>query len=370
MENKMKSVYKILTVFLFLVLILPESGFSERPLMRQDLRALSMGGAYSAFATGTSALYYNPAMLNTTKFHMDLAAVQILANKRAENLASFIFENQDKFENFDSLSTEDANQFLQGIDSFDDRYIGFGVSPIVGLTFPHFGVAAYGNLHPSVKLDKGIYVPRIYMKGHLDAVVAAGLGFRLPLPLKTVYAGVTGKYIQRYELDEVKINATEIQNISDMATTMLDTLREPSTGIAFDLGLLVPFTNRLDLGVTLQDIGSVGDEKLPTSWNAGFAYYLKREKGPFVKSLVITGDIRDAFNAAGNSLFNHLHFGTELRIPLFSLRAGINQGYATFGAGFRLLLFQLDYAYVGEEFGQAPGWQPEFTHMAQLRVGF
>lgn len=366
----MKLLHKLLLTFLVAALIIPATSFGQRPVYRQDLRAMAMGGTYSAFGTGTSVLFFNPALLNNAGFHMDLASVQLLANKRAQNLAQFVLDNQDKFENFDSLSTEDANQFLSDVDSFDDRYVGFGVSPTVGLTFPHFGVGAYGDVSPAVRLDKGIYVPRIYMKGHVDAVVGAGIGFGIPLPGKKLLAGITGKYIQRYELEEFKINASEIGNMEDIATTMLDTLQDPSTGIAFDFGVLLPMSNKLDIGVTLQDVGSVGNTTLPTRWNAGFAYYLKRDKGPFVKRFVVTGDFRDAFNTEGTSLFNHLHLGAELKIPVFRFRAGINQGYVTYGAGLQFLFFHIDYAYVGEEFGQAPGWQPEFNHMAQLRIGF
>ena len=54
-----------------------------------------------------------------------------------------------------------------------------------------------------------------------------------------------------------------------------------------------------------------------------------------------------------------VHLGTEISLPLIDLRAGINQGYTTYGAGFDFFLFKVDAAYYKEELGVYPGQTPD-----------
>jgi hypothetical protein len=54
-----------------------------------------------------------------------------------------------------------------------------------------------------------------------------------------------------------------------------------------------------------------------------------------------------------------LHLGTEVRLMRFlALRAGLNQGYLTFGGGLRLPLLDLNAAFFTREMGRHLGDQP------------
>jgi hypothetical protein len=50
-----------------------------------------------------------------------------------------------------------------------------------------------------------------------------------------------------------------------------------------------------------------------------------------------------------------IHLGTELSLPIIDLRAGINQGYMTYGIGINLLVFRIDAATYTEELGAYTG---------------
>jgi hypothetical protein len=74
---------------------------------------------------------------------------------------------------------------------------------------------------------------------------------------------------------------------------------------------------------------------------------------------------------ADSDTAKRLHTGAELKFPaVFSLRAGLNQGYVTAGATIDLRILKLAYAYSIEEVGAFAGQTPDRRHVAQLSLGF
>jgi len=65
-----------------------------------------------------------------------------------------------------------------------------------------------------------------------------------------------------------------------------------------------------------------------------------------------------------------VHFGGELRFPLFSFYAGMNQLQATFGAGLDLGLFKFMYASYAEELGAGSGQDSERRHLLHFSFKF
>jgi hypothetical protein len=54
-----------------------------------------------------------------------------------------------------------------------------------------------------------------------------------------------------------------------------------------------------------------------------------------------------------------IHMGAEISLPLVDLRFGVSQGYATYGLGLNLWLFNLDIAQYTVEEGAYPGQTPD-----------
>ena len=52
-----------------------------------------------------------------------------------------------------------------------------------------------------------------------------------------------------------------------------------------------------------------------------------------------------------------LHLGMEMSLPLLDVRAGLNQGYFSYGAGINLGVFRIDAAQYGVEIGEKLGQQ-------------
>jgi len=366
-----RLIYIMTAVMVVFAVVLVDSAVAQRPVYRKSIRAMGMGNAYTALASGTSALSYNPAGLSKSDFNLEILALQGAINQRFIDVTNFVTDNLESFQDFESLSDDEASQFLDDMAPFDDRYIGLRVGPQIALTMFNFGISVYGDLKPDLRLGKGIYVPRISTKGYMDAVASLGYGRSFEVPgVKTLHAGVAAKYITRYEVSELRLQAQTVQNTDEFAETFLDTLPDPQNGMAFDIGFMFSPLTDLDVGVNIMDLGSVGGESLPMHFNIGGAYFISQvAELPVINSAIVTADIRDFFNSDGVSLFHRLHFGAEIGIPMVQVRTGLNQGYVTAGFGIDLFILTLDYAYFGQEMGDHLGWEPEFSHVLQLGIG-
>lgn len=67
----------------------------------------------------------------------------------------------------------------------------------------------------------------------------------------------------------------------------------------------------------------------------------------------------------------HLNIGAQAQLArILALRVGLNQGYASLGAGLKLGPLALDYAFYAFEQGRKPGEDPSWQHLAAMRLVF
>jgi hypothetical protein len=72
-----------------------------------------------------------------------------------------------------------------------------------------------------------------------------------------------------------------------------------------------------------------------------------------------------------DGVLTKVHAGAELKFFKFiALRAGMNQGYLTMGAGIDLILFELDAALFTQEVGSFPGDKARSGISLQAAVRF
>ena len=98
---------------------------------------------------------------------------------------------------------------------------------------------------------------------------------------------------------------------------------------------------------------------------------------PTFHHLIVALDYVDMFKnySEDSDIGKRLRFGGEL--CLFSkkaigamIRAGLYQGYATFGADLRLSIVTLSYVTYAEEIGAYAGQDDDRRHLAMLNVGW
>jgi hypothetical protein len=122
---------------------------------------------------------------------------------------------------------------------------------------------------------------------------------------------------------------------------------------------------------------------IPPDLSIGAAWWLPTNIPFLFEDFVIAYDLSDIiwnYPSRGEGQFPNLwdglwmktHIGTEFKIlgKRLSLRAGINQGYPTLGAGLNLWILNVDYAFSGFERGLFPGADPIFKHLVNVSVGW
>ena len=127
------------------------------------------------------------------------------------------------------------------------------------------------------------------------------------------------------------------------------------SGFGFDAGAMVTIPVLLEptfgatiLNISDTDLGDAGE--LPQQVNLGVSI---SHSFSWV-TLVGAADWVDVTDDVGadDDLYKRLHFGLEGRLAkILSLRAGLNQGYGTFGATLDFKALKLDYATYAEEIG-------------------
>ncbi|MBD3232354.1 MAG: hypothetical protein GF315_01375 [candidate division Zixibacteria bacterium] len=362
-----------ITLTLILIIGIVASANAEQTFspFRHDIYALGMGDAFVASGENANAFLYNPALLSKIRGIKVAVDAQLYVNREFKTVVDYMYDNQDHFENWDDLSPTERDELVTGMQDFDDRWVAVGGSPALSVVLPMgVGFALYNNASMKVRLDRGIFEPKGYADLYNDMVFAGGYS-RQVMPKLSV--GGNLKYISRRVSGEVKLLASEFGKADDIFEEVEDSLESSKSGFGLDVGGLYTLTPNIDLGASIIDlIGTVDGDKTPVYFRVGGAYHYSGGfvTNSFLREVVLACDIDDMFNQDGDHLFNKMHLGADFRMPIVSFRFGFNQGYPGLGVGFNFKFVKLDYAYVGNELGSAPGRESNYSHYAQLAFGW
>jgi len=199
----------------------------------RDIRALGMGGTGVTTMRGFAATMYNPACLVHTNFDLDVVSFQGTVGKDVTDLVRFFDDNQDIFDNWDTATREQRDQLLEGMTTFDDNWMGFGIYPQVGFVTNGLALGVYGAANVEFRADKGIIDPRVYMRGVADYVLTVAYARELPIDIvpHRLYVGASVKVIRRYQATSIKLSASDLD-----IEQAYDTLVEQSlSGFGLDL---------------------------------------------------------------------------------------------------------------------------------------
>lgn len=310
--------------------------------------SLGMGGVYTPFPREGDIPTANPAYLSHVR-SVSLEALNI----------EFKAPGLDDIENIQNLppadSVDDLNGFL-GVpiqSGFDVRFSMVG---------PYVGLSGYSNYHLRTYLTNPL-VPEWYVQYMND------FGFTLAMAKDVgpdLSAGLALKRIQRTG-GENTFGFDSIQNYIDTgdSSAILNQLDDTGIGYGLDLALLyrpegdsAPIATVVwkDVGVTTFQTSS-GSDKPPAIRDnliLGLGYIWDGPgmdmKAGFEYRHILTTKVQ---------FEKKLHAGVEVSLPLVDLRAGLAQGYMTYGLGVDLFIFRLELAQFTEEFGAYPGQTPE-----------
>ncbi|MFO7848704.1 MAG: hypothetical protein R6V67_01980 [Spirochaetia bacterium] len=396
---------KLIFILLIMVVVLP-AAFAET---RDDFffapvspRIMGQGNSFTAVADGYESLFTNPAGFARSGGSFTLLSATgspYIPLEKMEDFTGFMGDVSNLDPENDSMS-----DILSPIDSLL-RENGIGGNASAGMGF------VGKNIGLGVILDSDLYgrarrdtLLSTRMKGHATVGGVAGLAFPFHFGDTTLYAGGDLRYMYRMRSRDLTMKDVLEMSAADSGGTQEEPEVELLVGdtFAMDLGLIAergPFT----LGLSVRDflgtefsyeIATANDMEtrseltendpeyiIPMSVNLGASYRpdlggLSRIIDPMFhaeyKHVFYQDSVyeRNEGYKSTPSFWNHVHMGTEVKLLNFlKLRAGLNQGYPTVGAGLKLLFLDMNMSFFSREVGDYPGDEQNsgFTLEAALR---
>jgi len=318
-----------------------------------SVRAQGMGGVLYTTGLYEDNWYGNPARVaDNPEWRIDIFGLMVeTTSETIENLED-LFGEGDTFQQISETAGENIHARLQG------RFLRFYIpNDSISLAVGFLQSLQSDNLlRNSFNTDLLTVYDQSFnlsaAKKFLDNRLGIGLSTRINYRLSSD-GGFTLHDLIRGE------SASPLQNGGDDVFVDFDlgaTYTFPNRWKDFEFTTALAMNNlagsRLRLGAHL-----LGSEGTPLDQKRSLSLGVSATRSSVWKfeKLILGMEITDIGNGNNGSLFKHLHLGSEAAWRFLRFRAGIHQGYLTFGLGLALNVFTLDFASYGEELGQSVG---------------
>jgi hypothetical protein len=325
-------------------------------------RAYGMGGAYIPIIEDEEALFFNPAGISRNGGIFWTVADPGVGISGVEAL--------DSLTGLQGSSTD----FAAALNDLYGKPVWIGGSAKSSVMLPFFAAAYFYDVDISF-IAQNPSSPTLETNYITDTGYAIGTGFSMAGIFEM---GFAARYITRTG-DRITFGAADIATIVGGGSTdvIFDEFEKTGTGYAFDMGmnLTIPSPVKPTFSFVWKNIGNTsfradaGEPKPPTipqemSIGAALGVHL-----PFVHLIPVL-EYR-FLNDSEMDLGQKLHLGVELGLPLIDLRAGLYQGYFSYGVGLDLGFISIDLANWSSELGGYAGQFESNRYMLQLalRIG-
>lgn len=306
-------------------------------------RSLAMGGTYISFVRGADALFHNPAALARVEgFDFIVAQVQGAYSKDAKR---FVDQAQN---NGAPITLADLNKFY-GLNSFAD------ITARSGFVMPYFGVGFYSSNYILESFNNPPFPT-------FNATFISDYGYFIAgaIPIgPQASLGISGRHVKRWGGNK-DISINDLVGSTDQAV-LENSFQDKGTGNAIDISAMYTLPTKLNTTVAAvwKDLGrttfsqTAGIQAPPSqAENLMFGVSLQHD----LSVVSWTHAMEYKFVTTPNEDFSKkIHLGTEASIGFVDLRAGLNQGYLTYGAGIDLWFIQADAAFYTSELADAAG---------------
>lgn len=317
-------------------------------------RSAAMGGTSIAFVRGPDALFSNPAALTKVEgFNFNLVTANATISKNAIDLAS-------------TLQTTGASFTATDLDNLYGKQIFTDVSLQGGLVIPYFGIGAY-SYNTVTQTFSNPSFPRYNVDLVSDYGYIIGGAFELS---KNLSFGVTGRHVKRWSGNE-DLLVTDLLGSSPQ-DIIEQQLSDKGKGNAMDVAMLATFDNpwNTSVAVVWRDLGNT---KFSTTSGSGperqednLIFGLSSQKN--LGLMTWTNAFEYKFIRNSGDITKKLHFGTEVALGLFDLRAGYGQGYLSYGAAFDISFLRAEVASYTNELGANAGQSPSDRYQASISL--
>ena len=350
-----KSIRNGLAVAALGLLTLAQPAQAEQfPSYYQGTRALGMGGAFTAVADDSGALFYNPAGLRQLEgMSLDLINLEVETSKSTFDLV-------------DDLEAAQGGTEAQAADLIRanvGKHFRERINTTPNVATSRFGFAILGQATADGDF-RNMQNPVVDLTAMVDVGASASVAHSVGANLDV---GATGKYVRRKAV-------TKTFTALDIASSQFDPfdgMNGWETDTAFDLGAMyhlrgLPFSPTVAataLNLTDLDFGPAG--VIPASYNVGIALHPK--VGPL--GLTLAADFVDVTkNLVGDEdPKKRTNLGAEVALwDFLAVRAGVHQSYFSAGATLNVWVLKLDLATYAEELGAYGGQREDRRYIARL----
>lgn len=336
--------------------------------VRYSTRALGMGGAMLLSAGPIEAGYFNPgALTQNTGLHIYVPMLQIAGDEDFFNLAKFIKNNSSKFSTsgYNALTNPERNLFLADLNKYVNKWHAFTLDPMIGLQIGSLSVSAYSVARMSFVADaQGTPAAPPSIKAHLysDLVVNGALGMQFG---PFLHGGVGVRYLRRNRTDPanpITISSDDMEGVDNLAKSVWDKenfFGDPITGFQVDVGGMLTLTRAFAVGGVIRGLLSSMDDvendpafaeeyKIKPVISGGVRVKpLELMMGiplVIIRDITIEADIQNLTNVGGEEFVEKIQLGAEVKLPIVALRAGLDRGQLSLGAGIHFFVVDLSVA--------------------------
>lgn len=381
--------------FICLSLVLASPAFAQDPTSREypylykSPRAMGMGGAYTAVGGRTDTLFYNPAGLSNIPEDKGWDTGLLHLNAEAGRNSLDFYDDLDKAINVgdvngDGFTDDDQQRAVNDVLAQyqgENLHLRFADLTSMGKNFSGFavGIAAIGSGRFDGIAHQGLSADG-FLELNSDITYGAMTGFSIGIA-ENLFAGITVKALQRESIIH-KFTARElVEHQDNLNNYIMEDLRKKGSAAGFDAGLIWRFAAdswwRPSAGLSALNIGDLdfGDAgAIPMTVNAGIAVNPRISS---FRSLIIAADYVDILEnfSQDKDIAKRIRYGAELqlfdKLPVeMAVRAGMYEGYPTFGADLRLLIFTMSYTMYSEEVGAYSGQDRDKRQLLTFNIGW
>ncbi len=354
---------KFLLGLSFLLLSIATNVQAEFSYLGRSAEASLMGDAYTAVADDENTLFYNPAALSrhsgvSLKFiNPDFELPDVLD----KNVKKMKFGLDGRFEDFPKTA-EGITERVLGIPVF------FQVGGTPTVKMQHFAFSLFANNKTSMVLENAIY-PNLNIDYRYDRGFIMGYSHNLKGNYKSPSQFSIGASVKHVKRDGLKgrydLFGTELLQIINSASGYKEIRRSlgytQGDGWGFDVGAEQVFRmpgSVLVFGLSILDVGDTKFKKANStlrdiqpqemSVNLGTSYSMDFK----IFDATFSADYSNMIDAR-TPFASKIKLGSRLRLPLLSVYAGWNGGYASYGLGFDLFFMNFKVGFYGTEIGSS-----------------
>jgi len=309
----------------------------------QTVQDLGRGGVTIPWDTDARSMLYNPAMLSHIK-GIRWTFVGLQAGTSGGSTMQLLQNSP--------IGPATLNQYY-------GKNIWAGYGGFSALAMPNLGIAAYGNYSMDFMLTNPV-TPSMNIENYLDYGFWLGYSYSIT---KNLSMGIAFKRITRRG-GSTTLGTATILDPGFNQNTILNAVSNVGTGYGGDLGLVWKGDSALNptLSINWHDVGytyfypAVGQQGPPPIMdNLVLGYTISQQGGAGI-GWGAGLEYRHIRNVE-YELSKKIHLGAELNLSFIDLRAGLYQGWTTYGASVDLWVLSLDAATYKIERGVYAGQQ-------------